>query len=56
MPSLVEISSLVLEKKILKFCSKTGIFTIFLLSPLGKGGGGCTLQFPTPDDALYQDW
>ena len=36
-PSLVEIGSVVLEKKIFKFCQC--IFAISLLSPLGKGQG-----------------
>ena len=35
MPSLVQISQVVLEKKIFKFCQD--IFNVLKLSPLGKG-------------------
>ena len=37
MPSLVEIGPVVLEKKILKL--RQYVFTLLLLSPLGKGQG-----------------
>ena len=50
---LVEIGPVVLEKKILKF--RQGIFTILLLSPLGKVHDP-SFEQTSPKDALCQVW
>ena len=54
MPSLVEIGSVVLEKKIFEF--RQCICAISLLSPLGKERGPSfeQLESPSPKDALCQ--
>ena len=56
MPSLVEISPVVLEKKISKFLQY--IFTISILSPLLEGWGPSLEQFelPSPREVLCQVW
>ena len=53
---LVEMSPVVLEKKIFKFRQR--IFTISLLSPLGKGRALHLnkLESPSPKDALCHVW
>ena len=56
-PSLVEIGSVVLEKKIFKFCQC--ISAISLSSPLDKKGVTLhlnKLEFPSPKDASHQVW
>ena len=55
-PSLVEIGSVVLEQKIFNLLQY--IFTLLLLSPLGKGGALPLnkVEFPSYKNALCQVW
>ena len=56
MPSLVEIGSVVLEKKIFNFVNVFSLIRNYL--PLEKGGvlHLNKLECPSPKDALYQVW
>ena len=56
LPHLVEIGSLVLQQKILKFCQYFSLFRNYL--PLEKGVALCLNKYeiPSPKDALCQVW